>query len=164
MSELQRYYFDTNALIKHYISDKSETEIRRLSCNATVYISNLTYLEFLGVVMRFFRSKELKKKQLSKIIERIEHDIGTNARHRFQLITTQENVFREARNLMRNYGTKYELGTNDALHIVMARAMTPVVIVVTSDGGKNSGKMKGVCKEIGLAVYDPEQPLESTMP
>ncbi len=156
MSEQKCYYFDTNALIKHYISQDQETTLRRLSTTATVYISNLTYLEMLGVLMKFFRKKEIKRKHLNSIIEQLKRDIGTTSRHRFQLITTQEGVFQKARALMIRYAEKYELGTNDSLHIAMASLCNPPVIMVTSDGGKNEGKMKGICKEINLHICDPE--------
>jgi len=156
MSEQKCYYFDTNALIKHYISKDQETALRRLSTTATVYVSNLTYLEMLGVLMKFFRKKEIKRKHLNSIIEQLKQDIGTTPRHRFQLMTTQEGVFQKARALMMKYAATYELGTNDSLHVAIASLCTPSVIMVTSDGGKNDGKMKGVCKEIKLSAYDPE--------
>ncbi len=155
MSINKRYYFDTNALFKHYVS--KETEIRRLSSStAVVYVSNLTHLEVLGVLMRYLRQGKLKEKKIHSIIDQLQHDIGTTPRHRFQLVSTQEGVFRYARALMTKYAKNYELGTNDALHIAIAKTLTPVVIMVTSDGGKNLGKMKGVCAKIGLEVLDPE--------
>ncbi|MDD2814122.1 MAG: type II toxin-antitoxin system VapC family toxin [Thiotrichaceae bacterium] len=155
MADEKCYYFDNNVLVKHYIPEKSETEIRRLSSDAVVYISNWTYLELLGVLMRFFRSKEIKKKKLHSVIEQIKHDIGTSSRHRFQLITVQESAFHDAGKLILAHAMTYELSANDALHIAMAK-MIPHAVMVTSDGGKNSGKMKGVCHSIGLAVLDPE--------
>jgi len=157
MSAEQCYYFDTNALYKHYVSDKSETTIRRLSTTNTVYVSNLSYLETLSVLMKYFRQGKLKKKAVNRVIDQLKHDIGTTPRHRFQLVATPEGVFRDARALMIEYAMKYELSTNDALHIAMARTLTPPVIMVTSDGGKSdSGKMKGVCSQIRLEVFDPE--------
>lgn len=157
MSDNKCYYFDTNVLHKHYVSEKAETDIRRLSINATVYVSNLAYLEVLNVFMRHYRQKQLKNKKLHSIIERLEHDIGTTSRHRFQLVVTQEGIFRYARALMMEHATTFELSANDALHIAIAKTLTPAVIMVTSDGGKGAGKMKGVCAKIGLEILDPER-------
>jgi predicted nucleic acid-binding protein len=155
MSDDQCYYFDTNVLFKHYVS--KETEIRRLSStSAVVYVSNLTYLEVLGVLMRYFRQGKLRKRQIDSILDQLKRDIGTTSNHRFQLVSTQEGVFRNARKLIIEYAMIYELSTNDALHIAIAKTLTPVVIMVTSDGGKSLGKMKGVCAKIGLGVFDPE--------
>jgi len=162
MSDDKCYYFDTNVLFKHYVS--KETEIRRLSSSSTtavVYVSNLTYLEVLGVLMRYCRQGKLKKRKIDSIIDLLKDDIGTTSSHRFQLVVTQEGVFRRARALMREYAMDYELSANDALHIAIAKTLTPEVIMVTSDGGKSFGKMKGVCAEIGLEVFDPETSYQS---
>lgn len=160
MTDEKCYYFDTNVLLEHYHSEKYQlqTEIRRLSGdNSVVYISNLTYLELLGVLMRYHRDKKIRKKPLDRIIEQVERDVGTSSRHRFQLVPAQEGIFHAARILMRTYGENYALGTNDALHIAMAK-MIPNAVMVTSDGGRKNRKMKGVCHSIGLEVLDPELP------
>lgn len=161
------YYFDANALLKFYGLDKeldnSEifTAIRRLSINHTVYVSNLTYLETLGVLMKRVRHpkdrQKIDRRKLNQLIDQMKRDIGATQRHRFQLIPAQDGIFRSARALMTEHANKYELGVNDALHIAMVKTLTSSVIMVTSDGGKRAGKMKGVCAEIGLEVFDPEQ-------
>lgn len=161
------YYFDANALLKYYGLDKERdnseiyTAIRRLSTNHTVYVSNLTYLETLGVLMKRVRHpddrQKINRRKLNPLIDQMIRDIGATERHRFQLIPAQDGIFRTARALMIEHAHKYELGTNDALHIAMAKTLNPSVIMVTSDGGKRAGKMKGVCAEMGLEVFDPEQ-------
>ena len=155
MSNDKCYYFDANVLFKHYHSEKPEIEIRCLSINHIVYVSNLGYLEVLGVFMRYLRQNKLKKRTVDRIIERLQHDIGTSSRDRFQLVPSQEGIFRDARTLMTQYAKDYELSCNDALHIAIAKTLTSV-IMVTSDGGKSLGKMKGVCAKVGLEVFDPE--------
>ncbi|MCP4695997.1 MAG: type II toxin-antitoxin system VapC family toxin [Gammaproteobacteria bacterium] len=128
----------------------------------------MTYLEFLGNLMQHERTKhngqwELRPKEVNRLRERLKKDIGTTARHRFQLAPTMDGVFQYARALMTGHARRKqcELGTNDALHIAIARLMQPEVILVTSDGGRQRGdtfaKMKCVCQRIGLAFFDPEE-------
>lgn len=156
MSDKKRYYFDTNALYKHYIFEQQPTTIHELSDNHHVFISNLTYLEMLNVLMRHVRTKKIRRKSALRVMRKLEEDIGTTPRHRFQLVAAPEGIFRTARVLIAEYAVKYELSTNDALHIAIAKSLDPAVIMVTSDGGKGAGKMKGVCAEIKLVVFDPE--------
>jgi len=157
MSDNKYYYFDANVLYKHYVSEKAETGIRRLSTTATVYVSNLAYLEVLGVFMRHYRQERLGKHKVRSLVKRLKRDIGPTPDYRFRLVTTQEGIFRYARALMTEYAMIYELSTNDALHIAIAKIHSPPLIMVTSDGGKGSGKMKGVCAKIGLEILDPER-------
>lgn len=149
---------------QHYQGMKGGLIVRRLtSSTATVYVSKLTYLEFLSNLMRHERTKELRVKEVNNLIDRLKKDIGTTARHRFQLVPTMDGVFQYARALMLRHARKNQcdLGTNDALHIAIAKLMQPEVILVTSDGGKQRGdtfaKMKCVCQRIGLAFFDPEE-------
>jgi predicted nucleic acid-binding protein len=170
MSDTVLYYLDTNAFSKYYVLDKSDTpegeEVQRraqeriralATANAPLYISNLTHLEFLGTLMKKCRDHKLKYRAITKILDQLEKDIGSEAYHRFQIIPVQAGIFSEARRLMVSYGKNYALGTNDALHIVMAKTFSPEMTMVTSDGGKSDGKMKGVCRELGLNILDPEQ-------
>jgi predicted nucleic acid-binding protein len=181
----ERYYFDTNALYafyrdgmsltkhpnyKHYQDMKGGPIVVNLvkSSATTIYVSNLIYLEFLGVLMRHERTQrsgkwELKRKEVDCLIERLKEDIGTTARHYFQLVPTMDGVFQEARTLIIEHARRGQcaLGTNDALHIAIAKLMQPKVILVTSDGGGQRGdtfaKMKCVCQRIGLEFFDPEE-------
>lgn len=161
MSEQNCYYFDTNALIEYYISEDQETSLqatlRHLSSTAMVYVSNLAYLEMLGVLMKLFRAQRIKRKHLNSIIERLKKDIGTTSRHRFQLITIQEEAYQKAQELMIKYAATYRLSTNDSLHIAIASLHNPPVIMVTFDK-----TVKDFCKEIKLNTYDLELNLIET--
>jgi len=55
---------DTNGLLKFYIDAKGSLAIRRLVANAPspIFVSSLARLEFFGVLAKFLRSGELKKK------------------------------------------------------------------------------------------------------
>jgi hypothetical protein len=89
----ERYYLDTNALYAFYRDDMASLAkhpkyknyqdmtgslvMRRLtSCTATVYVSNLTYLEFLGNLMRHERTQrngqwELRRSEVNKLKRRL---------------------------------------------------------------------------------------------
>ncbi len=181
----EHFYLDTNALYafyrdnrvsltkhpnyQHYQDMKGGLIVRRLSSStATIYVSNLTYLEFLSNLMRHERTQrngqwELSRREVNLLRERLKKDIGTTARHRFRLVPTIDGVFQYGRALMISHARRKqcELGTNDALHIAIAKLMQPKVILVTSDGGGQRGdtfaKMKCVCQRIGLEFFDPEE-------
>lgn len=190
---MERYYLDTNALYAfyrdgmgtlqrkhpHYQAMTGGEKVRELSETAQVYISELTYVEFIGRITRHSRTSiaqgsnkmELKKREIDTILEALRKDIGHSARHRFQLVPVAEDAYRYARELMLNHARgkgACGLDTNDALHIATAKMLQPPVTLVTSDGGKsrglNTAKMKCACDCINLKYFDPELDDIETVP
>jgi len=170
------YYLDTNALYAYYRGDMRgivhpERQLRGCAAiqalaetDAVIYVSSLTYVEFVGRLLRHERGKEIKLKHVNAILERMRQDIGRNARHRFHLVPIDDSIFIEAQTLMLSHARRNacSLDTNDAIHIAVAQKLPPPVSMVTSDGGtkKNendrAAKMKCVCEAISLEVFDPE--------
>lgn len=176
------YYLDTNALYAYYRGDMRgihhpERQLRGCAAiqalaktDAIIYVSSLTYVEFVGRLLRHERGKEIKPKRVDDILQRLRQDIGRNGRHRFHLVPIDDAMIAEAQTLMLRYARKNgcSLDTNDAIHIAAAQAITQTlsrpIKMVTSDGGtkKNekdrASKMKCVCEEeeVDLKVFDPE--------
>jgi hypothetical protein len=80
----QRYYFDTNALlkyynpwIKHFPEEKGILQIRRLVSNSLtpILVSPLTSLELIGKLTSFFRQNVLKRRTLHSITDHLKKDI-----------------------------------------------------------------------------------------
>ena len=100
----QRYYFDTNALLKYYNSllkhfqeEQGILRIRRLVANSylPILISPMTSLELVGKVTALFRQKLVPKKTLRTIITHLRKDIGINPTSRpFEMLELSDNVFR----------------------------------------------------------------------
>ena len=158
-STAPRYYFDANALFKYYRDENGSLNIRRLVSNSTVpvLLSSLTLLECFGVVMKYYRKKYLKKKDVSKIFKRIRRDSGitdTSTRP-FRIISMPDGAFRLAQNILLQQACTYQIGSNDALHLAIMKQFDineNSFIMVTSDQS-----MKSVCEKICTPVYDPEK-------
>ncbi|RKZ40768.1 MAG: hypothetical protein DRR00_32235, partial [Candidatus Parabeggiatoa sp. nov. 3] len=99
----QRYYFDTNALLKyynpllkHFQEEQGILRIRRLVANSDfpILISPITSLELVGKVTTFFRQKSIQRKTLRTIITHLRKDIGINPTSRpFEMVELPDNVF-----------------------------------------------------------------------
>ncbi len=176
---MTRYYLDTNALYafyrhnmvslirhpnyQHYQTLTGGTTLQQLTeQGGEFFVSRLTYLEFIGRLLRHARGKELKKRDLDLILEALERDIGQV----FKFIPQTDRILHDAQALLLTHAQRggCALDTNDAIHIATALSIQPAVTLITSDGGKAKGetlsKMKCVCQRVGLAFFDPE--LEQT--
>jgi len=176
---MKRYYFDTNALYAfyrhkmvsllrnpryaNYLDLQGGAFLQQLvKQNTEIFVSRLTCLEFISVLLKHERGKELKKvHEVDPLLALLKHDIE----HTFRLEPQTEDTFLKAQELLLKHARRggCALETNDAIHIATAMLMQPQAVLVTSDGGKQRGtnfsKMKCVCQRIGLEFFDPEQPL-----
>ncbi len=157
-----RYYFDTNALLKYYnplLKQFQEEEgilrIRRLVSNSDIpiLISPMTSLELVGKVTAFFRQHLVNKKTLRTITTHLRKDIGVNTTSRpFEMVELPENVFRLAETILLEQA-KFAISSNDALHLAIVKKLPYVkAIMVTSDHS-----LQRVCEQTQVPFYDPEQ-------
>ncbi len=157
----QRYYFDTNALLKyynpllkHFQEEQGILRIRRLVANSDfpILISPITSLELVGKVTTFFRQKSIQRKTLRTIITHLRKDIGINPTSRpFEMVELPDNVFPLAETILLEHA-KFAIGSNDALHLAIVQKL-PLYqpIMVTSDKS-----LQRVCESIQMPFYDPE--------
>jgi len=157
----QRYYFDTNALLKyynpllkHFQEEQGILRIRRLVANSylPILISPMTSLELVGKVTAFFRQKSVQKKTLRTIITHLRKDIGTNPTSRpFEMLELPDNVFRLSETILLEHA-KFAIGSNDALHLAIVKKL-PLYqpIMVSSDK-----PLQRVCESLQMSFYDPE--------
>jgi len=152
-----QYYFDANALFKYYQDEKGALKIRRLVTLApnSVLVSQLSLLECFGIVVKRYRQKLLKRKNVKTMFKHLRKDARLNTQHRpFEIIEMPEGVFRMAENILLQHALTFDIGSNDALHIAIVKtlqsqSLSP--ILVTSDKS-----MQRVCERLSIAFYDPE--------
>lgn len=151
------YYFDTNAFWKYYYDQKGALEIRRLvsSSGFQVFISQMTLLECLGVLMKYYRKKLIKRRELNSILKRIRRDVGTRNTHRpFSLILLSTKKFQVSEQILLNYADRHAIQTNDALHLAVALDIANngnEIIFVTSDNA-----LYHVATSHTLSCFNPE--------
>jgi predicted nucleic acid-binding protein len=153
------YYLDANALWKYYRDEVGSLNMRRLIANAPhpCLISPLTTLEFVGVLMRYFRQGQLKCRAIRKIIARLTREAKPNLQtHRpFATQPLPTGAFQQAESLQLQYGGTFSIGANDCLHLAMAirwQANFPTITMITSNRA-----LKNVCIREGMTIYDPEK-------
>lgn len=150
LPENTRYYLDTNALWKFYRDEQGDLELRRLVSRSPsqVLLSPMTVIEFVSVLMEYYRKRLLKRKQVNTIAKRLRRDSAVGRTNRpFQVIPVPEGAFREAEGILLQYADRYSFASNDALHlaIVIRQSVNDPVVLVTSDGAfKNAAQQKGV--------------------
>jgi predicted nucleic acid-binding protein len=152
------YYFDTNALWKFYRDQSGAVNIHRLVADSStqVLISSLTLVEFVGVLMKYYRKGQVRRRQINKIVKRLRRDAGTVNPHRpFRVVNFSDTAFREGERLLLHYAGDAAIQTNDALHLAIAMhndaSPSPTVVFVTSDGA-----LGAVVQKQCLGCYDPE--------
>ncbi len=135
------YYFDTNAMIKFYSGQNGTLYLRRLvsTCIITPMVSNLTLLELIGVLARFYRKKTIKKHQLLKAVKQIKRDCKYNKPNsKFNVSYIEPIDYFTAQSILLESGTVNSIQTNDALHLAFAirikKKVSQDTCMVTSDG------------------------------
>ncbi|MDZ4763160.1 MAG: type II toxin-antitoxin system VapC family toxin [Chloroflexota bacterium] len=158
------YYLDANALVTYYIETEGATgkqNLRRLVSDHQAYISPLTQLEFVHVLMKFTRKGLLRLSNAKSYVKELISDTqvtGQIVRRPFRMIDLPDGVFKRAERLLLDNGD-LSIGSADMLHIAIIEKQRAQIIdltMITSDGGATDGKMKKVCQKIGIPFFDPE--------
>lgn len=150
------HYLDANALWKFYRAEKGDANVRALVANSPfqTLVSPLTMLEFIGVLMKYYRKGSLGRRHINAIAKRLRRDSAAGKSHRpFRVIPMPESCLREAEGILLQHGCNSDIQTNDALHMAIVARLDregPVVLV-TSDG-----PLQGATQRRGMAWYDPE--------
>lgn len=150
------HYLDANALWKFYRDEIGDANIRALVADspAQVLVSPLTMLEFIGVLMKYYRKQRIGRRHVNAIAKRLRRDCAAGKSHRpFKVTPMPDSCLREAEGILLQHGCKNDLQTNDALHLAIVATLCREgpVILVTSDG-----PLQGAIQRRGMAWYDPE--------
>jgi len=155
---VKRYYFDANALIKYYKSEKGSDQIIDLVKIAKpILISQLTFLETISVFIKFRRKKLIRKRQLDDIVKLLKQDIEYDEKiSSFQMISLHNDIFQLAESILLE-NADAAIQTNDALHLAIVKKQINQTIMVTSDNS-----LKNVCERIEIESYNPESAPSNT--
>ena len=122
MPEDVLYYLDTNALWKFYRQEKGGLAIHRLVARSPsqVLLSPMTVIEFVSMLMEYYRKGLLRRKHVNAIARRLRRDSAVGRTNRpFQVIPVPEGAFREAEGILLQYADRYSFASNDALHLAI---------------------------------------------
>jgi predicted nucleic acid-binding protein len=162
------YYLDTNALFKYYRghgdlrplpSESGERRVRELVENHGAFVSKLTTLEFIHLLMKNIRRGRLRQKHVRDAVERLRRDINTrpdSGSRPLTLIEFSQALFPRAEELLLMYADRFDVGSTDMLHIALVeqrRRDSLDLMMVTSDRG-----MINVCHQLELPFIDPQTP------
>ena len=155
MTTDQRYYLETNALFKFYRDEPGALHVRQLvaQCTSPALVSSLTLLEFIGVLMKYHRKRQIKRREVNAIARRLRRDSGVGkTTRRFQVIQMPETCYREAEGILLQHG-RHDVQTNDALHLAVVVKLNTAdqIKLVTSDKS-----LQHVARQRGIGCYDPE--------
>lgn len=104
------YYFDTSSLVKIYHPEDGSKAVLELYKGAeTIFISELSKIEFLSTIYRKFRENEINSETLNALAARFQDDIET----RYELLEFSSLVFEESYRLVCDFAQKYSLKTLD---------------------------------------------------
>ena len=107
-----KYYFDTSSLVKIYHpEDGSKAVLEIYKSDETIFISELSKIEFLSTIYRKFRENEINSETLNALAARFQGDIET----RYELLEFSSLVFEESSHLVCDFAQKYSLKTLDSL-------------------------------------------------
>jgi len=107
-------FFDTSALAKFFHNEEGTEAVTDLlkSQENEPWILELATLEFISVLHRRFRGKEINEKSLAEAIDGFEAELA-----RFNIEPLSHAIVREAEDLLKRHGKKHGLRTLDALHL-----------------------------------------------
>ena len=150
------HYLDANALWKFYRDEPGDGNVRRLvtGSSAQVLISPLSVLEFVGVLVKYYRKGFVGRRDVNRIAKRLRRDSAVGNTHRpFRMIPLPEGFAREAKGILLQHGCISSIQTNDAIHlaIVLRAEHDHAATLVTSDRAlRETAHRRGIC------CYDPE--------
>lgn len=108
------YFFDTSALVKIYhIENGSDTVLRIYESDATIFITELSKIEFISTIHRKYREKEIDINTLDAVIAKFVSDV----RNKYILLRHSSMIIDEAWNLIKKYSKEFSFRTLDSLQL-----------------------------------------------
>ncbi|MCW3111149.1 MAG: hypothetical protein JWQ09_5655 [Segetibacter sp.] len=144
------YYFDTSAIVKLYHIETGSEKVLELFENeeAENCISQITFTEFYCSLYRKLRNKEIAEERI--VLEAI-RNFEIDMQYEF-VVTIDEMIYVEAKNLIMKYGSAHSLKTLDAVHLACVNSIASIneTVFISADE-----KLCKVAFEMGLAVINP---------
>jgi len=109
-----KLFFDTSALIKFFhdeVGTDNITEIVNDSQNK-MWISELALIEFINFTYRLYRESRINDKELNDLICEFDREC-----YRFNIVSLNEAVIKEAREVLTKLGKSIPLRSLDALQL-----------------------------------------------
>lgn len=108
------YYFDTSALVKLFSNEHGSEKVKELVNNPEneIWVLELALIELLSAVFRKYRNHEIDEMKLSQIQKAIESQLEL-----FNVVLLANDMVKETKTLIQQYGKAYGLRTLDAMHI-----------------------------------------------
>lgn len=151
-------YLDTNALVKYYKNELGSNAISKIiaSIEMPIYLSPLVIVEFIGVITKCIRSRQIKRKHLKPILHRLILDINNkNINNKFKMLQINSKTFSIANNVLLKNSIKHSIGSYDSIHLANYIQLQPNyknIIFVTSDKA-----LLSTCNDEKIAAYNPEK-------
>jgi predicted nucleic acid-binding protein len=146
-----KLFFDTSALVKLFHREIGTDFVMQIVNNTQnkLCISELTIIEFFNAMYRLYRELHINDEQLSNLI--CEFDRECN---RFLIVSLNEIVIKEARQILINLGKNIPLRSLDALQLASYNLVYENGkdwAFVTSDN-----RLIEVLQSIGMKVINPQ--------
>ncbi len=138
-------FLDTSSLFKLYHNEIDTAIIENIFINnrvTSVYLSELTKIEFASSIWKKVRTNEITELDAEKTLDLFEKDFG-----KYTFIATDSIIIENARNLIAKYGSK-GLRTLDSIQLSTSLLLASEVgLFVTSDN-----LLKSLLNEEGLST------------
>lgn len=126
-----RIFLDTSSLIKLYHEEKDSESFKNIivqNSNSTIFLSELTRVEFLSALWKKLRQGELATEIVSQIAVWFEEDVA-----QFTFLSLNEQIIGDACGLLNRYGVN-GLRSLDSIQLATAIALRDRAdLFVTSD-------------------------------
>jgi predicted nucleic acid-binding protein len=147
-----KLFFDTSALIKLFHREIGTDFVMQIvnDTQNRVWISELTIIEFFNAIYRLYRELHINDEQLSNLI--CEFDRECN---RFFIVSLNEAVIKEAREILSSFGKNIPLRSLDALQLASYNLVyenSKDWAFVTSDD-----RLIQILQSIGMKVINPQE-------
>jgi predicted nucleic acid-binding protein len=147
-----KLFFDTSALIKLFHREIGTNFVVQIvnDTQNKVWISELTIIEFFNAMYRLYRELHINDEELSNLIYEFDRECN-----RFIIVSLNETVIKEARELLTKLGKNFQLRSLDALQLASYNLVyenDKDWAFVTSDT-----KLIQILQNIGIKVINPQE-------
>jgi predicted nucleic acid-binding protein len=144
------FFFDSSALIKIYHYEHGSEEIVKIyNSDQTIFITELSKVEFLSAIHRKYREEIISESTLEILINRINFDIE----NRYTMLCFSTAVIETAADIIKKYNRKNFLRTLDVIQVSFfeLHCEKDDLFVCFDD------RLNQVLKENNYRIYDNQQ-------